>query len=97
MTKKVELDMKSWELTSVCINPLRAVLEAVERSQIQTPEKSIVEIEESLLEFVEKVKEIKSALEQGKVIVTRDEAVHQFESGEGSCRGPCDDVKGTPV
>ena len=64
--------MKSWELTSACLTPLRAVLEAVERSQIQTPETSIVEIEESLLEFVEKVKTIKLALEHGKVIETRN-------------------------
>ena len=60
------------ELTSACLTPLRAFLEADERTQIQTPESSIVEIEKSLLEFVEEVKTVKLAIEQGKVVVTRN-------------------------
>ena len=54
--------MKNWELTLHCTPPLKAVLEAVERTQLSSYsiEKSFEEIKSALKLFSEELKEAKT-------------------------------------
>lgn len=50
--------MKHWELTTICVPHLRAVLCAVERSQLDFYgiDRNFLEIEDVLTTFLEKIK-----------------------------------------
>lgn len=53
--------MKHWELTTICVPHLKAVLSAVERSQLDFYgiDRNFLEIEDTLVTFLEKIKQVK--------------------------------------
>ena len=53
--------MKHWELTTICVPHLKAVLRAVERSQLDFYgiDRNFLEIEDALTTFLEKIKQDK--------------------------------------
>ena len=53
--------MKPWELTLVCVPHLKAVLNAVERTQLDFYgiDRNFLEIEETLTTFLEELKQVK--------------------------------------
>ena len=53
--------MKHWELTTICVPHLKAVLSAVERSQLDVYgiDRNFLEIEDALTTFLETIKQVK--------------------------------------
>ena len=72
--------MKSWELTSICVPHLKAVLSAVERTQLPSYgiERNFQEIEEALQAFLLYIRRAKQEYE----------CLHQLESDQGANHNP---------
>lgn len=53
--------MKHWELTTICVPHLKAVLSAVERSQLDFYgiDRNFLETVDALVPFLEKIKQLK--------------------------------------
>ena len=66
--------MKHWELTTFCVPYLKAVLCAVERTQLEFygTDRNFLKIEEALTDFLEKIREAKHG------------GLHQLKSSQGT-------------
>ena len=68
--------MKSWQLTLICVPHLKAVLSAVERTQLDFYgiDRNFEELEQELTEFLEKIQ--KAEAQHG--------SVYQLENNQGA-------------
>ena len=68
--------MKSWQLTLICVPHLKAVLRAVERTQLAFYgiDRNFEELEQELTEFLEKIQ--KAEAQHG--------SVYQLENNQGA-------------